>query len=126
MSRGIRVSEKHGVNPTISQCYFCGEDKNELLLLGRLPGDKQAPMHGVYDYEPCETCKSYMKQGIILISVKDNDPEYRTGAFVVVTENAIMKMLKEGEMRDGVLKQRCAFLPDTVWYAIGLPRGEQE
>ena len=54
MSRSIRISEKHGVNPTIPICFYCGEDKNEVALLGKLHGDKEAPMRMWIngDYEP--------------------------------------------------------------------------
>lgn len=59
MSRSIRISEKHGANPTIPICFFCGEDKNEVALLGKLSGDKEAPMRMWIngDYEPCDECK---------------------------------------------------------------------
>lgn len=27
MGRGIRLSEKHGVNPSVGVCYYCGEER---------------------------------------------------------------------------------------------------
>ena len=41
----IKVSEKHGVNPSMEVCFICGQDTGAILLLGRLPGDKEAPRH---------------------------------------------------------------------------------
>ena len=70
----IRLSEKHGVNPTIPECFFCGEPKNEVVLLGKLKDDAEAPMHCVLDYEPCDRCKEQMSQGVTLIEVTDRQP----------------------------------------------------
>lgn len=120
----IRVSEKYGVNPSLSQCFFCGGDKNELLLFGRLPGDKEAPRKAVYSHEPCDTCKSYMEQGIMLISVRAKDIEYRTGNLCVIKEEAIKRMLDE-PLLSNVLKQRFLFINDADWKLLGLPTAEE-
>lgn len=54
----IKVSEKHGVNPSIGICAFCGKESGEVLLLGRLLGDKEAPRQMIANpHEPCDTCK---------------------------------------------------------------------
>ena len=37
MSDSIKISPKHGVNPTIPRCFFCGKEKNMVALLGRIP-----------------------------------------------------------------------------------------
>lgn len=118
--KNIRLSEKHGVNPTIPICFFCGKEKNELLLLGRLPNDVEAPKNIVYNKTPCNECIEYMKQGIILVSVKDgekSDNPYRTGGWVVVREEAAKKIFD-----DDVIKSRFAFVEDTVFDMLGLPR----
>lgn len=126
----IRLSPTHGINPAIPVCFYCGKEKNEVLLLGRLKGDVEAPRHAVWNKEPCGTCKGYMKQGIILISINEvlsrDDPEnpYRTGGWVVVTEEAIERwLLKPPELVDAICRRRAAFIPDEVWDRIGLPRG---
>lgn len=126
--RCLRLPDKHGVNPSISQCFFCGETKNEVVLVGRLPGDEQAPHQAVFDMEPCETCKGHMERGIILISVsekltKDRKNPYRTGGWVVLKEEALRRMIKAPEVLEDILKRRVAFVPDEVWDKIGLPRG---
>ena len=38
----IRLSEKHGLNPTLGVCFFCGEETGEIGLLGKLKGDREA------------------------------------------------------------------------------------
>lgn len=34
------------------KCFFCDEDKNEVLLLGYLKGDVEAPRGVVFNMEP--------------------------------------------------------------------------
>ena len=132
----IRLSPKHGLNPTIPKCWFCGEDKNEIMLPG-VQGDRiakamgysdgQMPMRGlVFDKQPCDKCQQWMKQGIILIGVdKDRSPDkqnpYRTGKFAVITEDAARRLFKPEELLQHILKARVAFIPDEVWTAAGLP-----
>jgi len=124
---GIRISEKHGVNPSLSQCFVCMEAKG-LVLLGKLPGDKEAPRQMCIDKEPCDKCKAWMEQGVILISVKDgeeNDNPYRTGGWVVIKDEAIRRMVKPQELCDSIIARRMAFVPDEAWDAMGLPRENQ-
>jgi len=128
MSKSIRLSPKHGVNPTIPFCLFCNEPKHEVILAGYLPGDQEAPTRAVWDRQPCEKCKEHMASGVVLISVRDGesgDNPYRTGGWVVVTDDAIRKVIQTPEVRDAILKRRVAFIPDEVWYSMGLPRGEE-
>ena len=91
----LRLHKEHGVNPTISQCYYCGKDKNQLALLGaRYKG--KAPMHMVTDLEPCDKCKPKLAQGITFIHCADDgnekDPK-PTGGYSVVKEKAAKKMI---------------------------------
>lgn len=53
---GIKLSPKHGLNPTIPVCFWCGEERNEVALLGHIGDgrkheDFEAPRHMVIDYE---------------------------------------------------------------------------
>lgn len=106
MSNSIHISEKHGVNPTIPICYWCEKEKNEIALLGKLPGDKEAPKHAVINYEPCEECNKKFKRGVQLIEVEFNDNNnklpigkgaYPTGRFIVVAPSMLNGKFKEGE-----------------------------
>lgn len=40
MSKNIRLSEKHGVNPSIIVCPICDKETG-IALLGKLKGDKK-------------------------------------------------------------------------------------
>lgn len=75
MGRGISVSQKYGVNPSIPICYFCREAKNEVVLFGKLPSDAEAPRHCVLDMEPCDTCVERRKTHVHLIALKDGESE---------------------------------------------------
>jgi hypothetical protein len=125
MSRGVKLSPKHGVNPMVTQCFFCLEDSG-VALLGRLPGDAEAPRHGCIDRTPCSRCEDLMRQGVILVSTRDVDDgkenPYRTGGWVVVRDEAIRRIVQPSELADRIIEMRFAFVPDTTWDAIGLPR----
>ena len=118
---GIRLSEKHGVNPAIPVCFFCGKDKNEIILAGRLRGDVAAPKKAVWDHVPCDECKKYMDMGIIIKSVDPKSPDhknpYRTGGWCVLKEEAARNIFG-----DSLGNSRVAFVDDEAWAKIGLPK----
>lgn len=123
----ICLSKKHGVNPSLMQCFYCLEDFG-VAIVGRLPGDAEAPRRTCFDREPCDKCKGFMEQGIILISVSedkttDKNNPYRTGGWCVVKECVITTNVRPAELCDGILKARMAFVPDDAWGKLGLPRG---
>ena len=98
-NNSIRVSEKHGVNPSLTICCWCGESKG-IALLGKLPGDKEAPKEIIADYDPCDKCKEQWQQGVPIIAVsttpktsnqppitvRNNIMYYPTGAYAVVKQ----------------------------------------
>jgi hypothetical protein len=108
MSNGIKLSPKHGVNPCIPVCFFCGEDKNEIAMLGKIGKrgeDLEAPRRAILDFTPCEECQKKFAQGVLLIEVT-NSPEYigmpiaenayPTGRYVVVKPEALNGDFKAG------------------------------
>lgn len=106
MSKSIRVSEKHGLNPTIPVCFYCGKQKNEIALMGHMKGDIEAPKNMVLDYEPCDECKKQWEKGVTLIEVTkvpfpDGRPPiqhdaYPTGRCAVVKPEALVGDFKAG------------------------------
>lgn len=110
MSNSIKLSPKHGLNPCIPVCFFCGKEKNEIALLGQIGDcrkgeDFEAPMKAVLDFVPCEECQKKFAQGVLLIEVT-NSPEYigmpiqenayPTGRYVVVKPEALNGDFKAG------------------------------
>ena len=92
---GIKISPKYGVNPTIPVCFWCGKQKNEIALMGRMKGDIEAPKSMVLDYVPCEECQNHMAMGVAILEASDHPNTegqppmqkgvYPTSRFVVVT-----------------------------------------
>ena len=95
MRKGIPISEKYGVNPTLGVCFWCGEHTGEIALLGKLPNDAEAPKETVLNYEPCKECEETFNKGVLIIEVEPstNTPPIRdnyspTGRHVVVKAEA--------------------------------------
>lgn len=114
MGKSIKISPKHGVNPTIPVCFWCGKEKNEVALLGKLKGDAEAPMHMVLNYEPCDACKQTMESGITLISVTSHPADHRppiqqnlypTGEWSVITKEAAQQIFPEAVGKDNTVQK---------------------
>ncbi len=118
------TNENNKIGFAIPKCYFCGKDKNEIIMNTRLAhvfAKRVEEMHGkVIDKEPCSECKKLMEQGVMLIKVKEEDPEYRLGNIAVVKDEAIRKMFTE-EYAEDLIKKRACFLSDKAWEIFGLP-----
>ena len=105
MSKGIRVSEKHGVNPSITICPICGKETG-IALLGKLKGDKEAPMRMLSD--PCDDCISKVGNDKIYI-LAINDQGHGTKAIIIersalnIPVKGYMILMKENEF-DKVFK----------------------
>jgi hypothetical protein len=120
---GIKLHHQYGLNPTISTCFWCGEEKNELALLGaKYPG--KAPKNLVLDYHPCDTCASHRAKGITLIACTPeqnrNEPPiqrdaYPTGAWAVVSEDYMRRVINSPEALQQIIDKRMAFVePDVL------------
>ena len=107
MGNSIRLSPKYGVNPTIPVCFWCGEEKNEIALMGHIGDgrkheDFEAPRYAVIDYEPCDKCRCGMAQGFTVMeatqhpnartSIEMQKGVYPTGRFVVLKHEAAVRI----------------------------------
>lgn len=118
----IRLHPNYGLNPTISTCFLCGGDKNEIALLGSAYHG-EAPKKMIINKEPCDTCKSYMAQGVLLICVKDgtdHENPYRLGHLAVIKEEAAKKIF------NNLGNSRAAFVEESLWKELGLPTNQEE
>jgi len=130
----IRLSEQHGVNPSMGVCFWCGKEDGTILLLGRLPGDKEAPRRMVAGYEPCDECKAQFALGAVLIEAKDrpsfdgqqpiqkammgNPDLYPTGRLHVIKREAVARIFNPESMVQEVLRLGQAFIEPEVFDAI--------
>jgi len=101
-----------------TKCFLCGGIKE--LMISKNFKDLSKIDGAVIDKEPCDECKKYMKEGVILISVKEGESgsnPFRTGGWVVLKKET----LKDIPLVEEVLKARVGFIPDPVWEQFGLP-----
>lgn len=115
MSRGIKVSQKHGVNPSMELCAWCGEVKG-IALLGKLPKDEEAPKQAVYNLEPCDKCQEQMNLGITI--AESDDGKIPTGRWLVVEEQTIKDWLNDEKLIESILKSRMTFVDREVMDSI--------
>lgn len=118
----IRISPKHGVNPSMGVCFYCGEDDGTIIQPGRLEGDAEAPRRAVWTKEPCPKCKGWMAQGIMLIEATgpESDNPNRTGRLWVVKQEAVERMGLPPAMLADVIQRRMAFIEPEVSHRLGL------
>ena len=70
----IRISKKYGVNPSMMTCFYCGE-VTSIALMGKLPGDVEAPRQCCCSIEPCEKCAEKYKDYVLMVEAKSSDPK---------------------------------------------------
>lgn len=112
----INLSPKYGVNPTIPVCFWCGQERNEVALMGRIGDgrkheDFEAPMRMVIDYEPCEECKKKMESGFTVMeattapnnttSIEIQSGVYPTGRFVVLKKESANRIFRGMDISRG-------------------------
>ena len=88
MSGSIRLSKKHGVNPSVLVCFACGEDTG-VGLLGALKNDAEAP-HRMYDRELCKRCRDAVNVGGVVLIEKRGDK--RTGRMWILKDEAFKRI----------------------------------
>lgn len=107
MANDIRLSPKYGLNPTMPVCFWCGEERGDIALMGHIGDgrkheDIEAPKHMVLDYEPCDKCKKNMALGFTVMeatttpnsatSVEMQKGVYPTGRFTVIKREAATRI----------------------------------
>lgn len=124
----IKISEKHGVNPSLGVCFFCGEETGEIALCGKLKNDAEAPKRMILSYEPCNKCKEQMDKGITLIAVtkenlenerapisKDGDKFlYPTGQWMVITKDFAKRLFEIDDNDEIIQRKNCLVSQDFI------------
>ena len=122
MDKDIKLSKKHGLNPSLMLCFWCGE-AHGVAICGRLKGDAEAPRQMVVDYEPCESCKQKFDTGVALIEVsevpgastqppitaREGTDYYPTGRYIVVNDAGVSAAFLP-DMAKTLLEKRRAYL----------------
>ena len=122
MNKDLKLHPKHGVNPTIPVCFWCGKEKNEVALLGAAYKG-EAPRNLVIDLEPCPDCEAKWAQGITLLEATpgSDGPDY-TGRWVVVKEEAVPHLFTPQSVVDQVLAKRKALVVPEVFNRMFAPK----
>ena len=130
---GIRLSKKHGVNPSLAVCVACGKEWG-VILFGRIKGpertperpttgpahnsdlyDRQAPRCVAHSF--CDVCQKVLDQGgVILVECKDGTGKhpYRTGRVWGITNDAFARMFN-------VPRAPMCYIEESVARKIGFP-----
>lgn len=134
----IQLSPQYALNPSLRICVICHNDTGDIVCFGKISrkrakelfGEEEAKYLGGSSEDTeapyrifsgrCGTCMRFMKEGIILICVDDN--EKRTGDLVCVKEK-FLDSISDDEARKKAIEHRVAFLDNRSWDKVGLPRG---
>lgn len=72
--KDIKISPKHGLNPSVVICPCCGGEDG-VALYGKLMDDAEAPRK-VYNHSPCQNCitkfEEYKQQGFVIFVIDDS------------------------------------------------------
>ena len=119
----MRLHNKHGLNPTLAVCFWCGKERGDIALLGAAYKG-EAPTRMVIDYAPCDACKAERAKGVTLIECSGDEGDPRpTGRWCVVNDAAIRRCIVPTEQAEAVIKARAAYL-EVEAYGLLVKGGE--
>jgi len=127
----IRISPKHGLNPTIPVCFHCGQQKNEIALLGKLKNDAEASKYTVLDYEPCDACKEQIKSEYVMLTgvtpiqpdarmpiTKMDGKEYYPTESIKIRERILGDIFPSEELVSSLKDKRRGFIEDAALQSL--------
>ena len=102
MSKGITLSKKYGVNPSVLRCECCGKEYGIGMfgagIKDRQTGETVEAPHYMYK-GLCDDCKKVVDaDGLMIIEVRDGETgknPYRTGRLIGITKEAKERMFKD-------------------------------
>ena len=88
--KGIQLSKKHGLNPSLDHCWLCGKEIG-IVLFGRLKGDAEAP-HKTCSGNVCNDCKKrFEKESVVLSCNSEGDTD---GRMIWIPKECITEQLR--------------------------------
>lgn len=112
----IPLHPKHGLNPTMEVCFWCGEDTGAIALLGnrsqRITGRDEAPRRTCLNYEPCPACQEKMALGVTLM---EHDGKKPTGRWLVIKPEAIRRIVNDDSLARTIENAGKAFVEPEVF-----------
>ena len=142
----FHLHREFGLNPAIPLCFYCGEEKREIILAGAACRG-EAPRNAVWDLQPCDNCEALMQRGIIMIGVESEaefdkiekariahegehcrkPPErrppfipgpYRSGHWLVVSDDLVRRIVSPPELAQQILRVRWTFAQKEICQRI--------
>ena len=99
---GVTLSQKYGVNPSVTRCIACGKDYGVALFgtAWKDPKTGETTEAPRYVYQGlCDDCRKVVNQGgLIIIEVRDGETgknPYRTGRMTGITKEAKERLFKD-------------------------------
>lgn len=123
----IRLSDKHGVNPSVGLCFICGES-HSVLLYGKLKGDAEAPRETVHGF--CKQCEDKItkEKKIACIQVTSDREEgetKRTGPVFFIHEDDWETLPVGKDLTENGKKARIVWIDKEAWEALFFPDAPQ-
>lgn len=124
----IKLSKKHGLQPTIPLCMYCGKAKNLIALLGA-EGDKLAKSMGrpdgdmpktAYipgDIDPCDDCKS---KAVMFVEVDGSTNMKLTGRYWGVKRDRLPSILNDEALVQRGLETGVMLISEQDAEAMGM------
>jgi hypothetical protein len=103
---GVTLHKQHGLNPTLVNCFICGETAH-IALVGsqskKIFGQEEAPRECI-DGSICDRCQGVIDNGgVFFIEVKDGETgknPYRTGSLWGIRREAAEKIVNDSTLLD--------------------------
>lgn len=90
MGKGITLSKKHGLNPSMVICPICSKEES-VAILGYIKGDKEAPRYIQGDI--CDECKAKVADNkCFVISV---DEDQRLKHYTIVSKDIFTQKVED-------------------------------
>ena len=97
----------------IDVCFWCNRAKNKQHI-----GEPS-----YINYEPCDDCKKWWSNGIVVIQVEDNpngkmeiiENVYPTGKWVVISEEDVKKVLTDYPALDKIIESKTMYVNIDDW-----------
>lgn len=89
MGKGITLSKKHGLNPSVMVCPICGK-KRGIAILGHIKGDKEAPRYIQGDI--CDECKARVADNKCYVIAVGEDQ--RLKRYIIISKDALKQKIE--------------------------------
>lgn len=91
-NKSITTSPRHGLNAAMVKCFVCGNDTNEIALMGKIDKEDSRAPNYIMTGSLCDECKNYINDGGSFIIEASDKYGTMTGRYA-----KLHCKLKEGE-----------------------------